>query len=93
MNNKSKLLWSLLMALFILTMVSCNGIKEQEIKNDFKKTNPDAVLLEQFVGEGDSDHAYVHFRYTMGNSTEKLEEVWLYQRQQDKKWKVISKEG
>ena len=77
----------------MLTMLGCNGIKKEEVTNDFKKTNPDAVLLEQFVGEGDSEHAYVHFRYTIGKSNEKLEEVWLYQRQKSKAWKVIKKDG
>jgi len=91
--NKIELLRLLLITVSIFAIVGCNNIKEQEITNEFKKTTPDAVLLEQFVGEGDSDHEYVHFRYTIGQSPEKLEEVWLYQRQQDKTWKVINKSG
>ena len=80
-----------LIALAIFIVIGCSSFKEQDIANEFKKANPDVVLLEQFVGEGDSDNAYIHFRYTRGKSVEKLEEVWLYQKQQDKTWKVIKK--
>lgn len=93
MDNKIRLFLSLFIAVAIFAVIGCNSIKEQEVTNEFIRANPEAVLLEQFVGEGDSDHAYVHFRYTIGKSTEKLEEVWLYQRQHDKTWKAIKKNG
>ena len=45
------------------------------------------------MGEGDSDHAYMHFRYTTATSSDRLEQMWLYQWQKDKTWRVIRKEG
>ncbi len=83
----------LVMAFTLCAIWGCSVVSEKQAMEEFKKANPDAVLLEQFVGEGDSDHAYYHFRYTEKQSNAKLEVVWLYQRQQDNTWKVIAKEG
>lgn len=64
---------------------------DDQALREFKAAHPDVTISEQFVGEGDWDHAYMHFRYAT-HSGERLEEVWVYQRQ-DQSWRVIAKEG
>ncbi len=83
----------LVIAFTLCTLWGCSVVPEKQAVEEFKKANPDAVLHEHFIGEGDSDHAYYHFRYSEKQSNAKLEVVWLYQRQKDNTWKVIAKEG
>jgi hypothetical protein len=80
-------------AVGICILSGCSGLSQKEAEAEFKKANPEVVLLEQFVGEGDSDNAYYHFRYRRKEADTQLEEVWLYQRQKDGTWKVTAKEG
>jgi hypothetical protein len=68
-------------------------VAEKQARDEFQKANPDAKIYQQFVGEGDSDHAFIHFRYTLPGSDTRLEQVWHYQRQKDDSWRVIIKEG
>ena len=83
----------LVIALSVCFSSACNRVSARQAEEDFKEVNPDVVLRDCFVGEGDSDHAYYHFRYTKRGSEAKWEEMWLYQKQVDGTWKVIRKEG
>ena len=77
--------------MLILTFNGCSVISEEQALHAFKKVYPYAIVLEQFVGEGDSDTAYMHFRYTISGSNEIHEVMWVYQKQSDRSWKVIRK--
>jgi hypothetical protein len=76
-----------------LFLAGCSMVSDKEARAEFQKANPDAKIYEQFIGEGDSDDAYMHFRYTLPGSDAKLEQMWLYQRQKDGSWRVVVKDG
>ena len=72
---------------------ACGKALDEQALREFKSAHSDAIVQEQFVGEGDFDHAYMHFRYTTPASPERVEQMWLYQWQKDKTWRVIAKVG
>ena len=76
-----------------LFLAGCSMVSEKQAREEFQKANPDAKIYEQFIGEGDSDDAYMHFRYTLPGSDAKLEQMWLYQRPKDGSWRVVAKDG
>jgi hypothetical protein len=76
-----------------LSFAGCSVVSEKQARDEFQNAHPDAKIYEQFIGEGDSDHAFMHFRYTLSGSDVRLEQVWHYQRQKDGSWRVIAKEG
>ncbi len=71
---------------------ACDMVTDKQATDEFKLAHPNASIDSQFVGEGDSDHAYMHFQYTDKGSTNRLEQVWLYQRQPGGLWKAIHKD-
>jgi hypothetical protein len=77
----------------IATLSSCGRPLYEQALREFRAAHPDATVQEQFVGEGDFDHAYMHFRYTTPASAERLEQMWMYQRQKDNSWRAIHKIG
>ena len=76
---------------FCFALAGCGSISDEQALREFKEANPNATVYHQVVGEGDSDHAYMHYQYTESGSKEKNEVVWLYQKQLDGSWKVIHK--
>jgi hypothetical protein len=76
-----------------LLIASCGMVTDKQAANEFKRAHPNATIYEQFIGEGDLDHAYMHFRYTEERRSERVEQMWVYQRQKDDSWTVIRKEG
>lgn len=62
--------------IMILVFSGCNSFSEENVLIEFKETRPEVKIYERFVGEGDNEHAYIHFRYTLKNSTEIIEEVY-----------------
>jgi len=76
-----------------LALGACGKALDEQALREFQSAHPDATVQRQFVGEGDFDHAFMHFRYTTATSPESLEQMWLYQWQKDKTWRVIRKEG
>jgi len=88
-----KPLWPTCLIALVLFLAGCGMVADRQAAEEFKKAYPKATIYEQFVGEGDADDAYMHFRYTEEGRPEKLEQVWLYQRQKDNSWKVTRKDG
>jgi hypothetical protein len=81
-------------AVFVVLLLSgCSMVSEKKAREEFQKANPDAKIYEQFIGEGDSDDAYMHFRYTLPGLNARLEQMWLYQRQKDGSWRAVVKDG
>jgi hypothetical protein len=76
-----------------LLLSACSRVSERQAHDEFQKANPNAKIYEQFVGEGDSDDAYMHFRYTISGSDSQLEQMWLYQKQKDGSWRAVAKDG
>jgi hypothetical protein len=81
----------IILVLTVCSLAGCGVLSDEQALREFKAAYPNAEVYEQFVGEGDCDHAYMHFRYTEAGSEEKREVVWVYQRQKDSKWTVIHK--
>ena len=77
----------------VLLISGCGMVTDKQAADEFTQVNPKAIIYEQFIGEGDSDHAYMHFRYTEGDPTKKMEQMWVYQRQKNDTWRAIRKEG
>jgi hypothetical protein len=76
-----------------ILVVGCSRVSDTQARREFEKAFPEAKVYEQFVGEGDSDDAYMHFRYTVAGSDTRLEQMWLYQKQRDGSWLVTAKDG
>jgi hypothetical protein len=77
----------------ILFLCGCGMVTDKQAAEDFMQAHPRATIYEQFIGEGDSDHAYMHFRYTEAGLPDRMEQMWLYQRQKDDSWKAVRKSG
>lgn len=60
--------------------------------NDFKLANPTCEPLSAIVGEGHGDAAYYHIKYKKPNDGKIYEQIWLYLRQEDGKFKITNKE-
>jgi hypothetical protein len=76
-------------AALALCLTAC-GVSNDEALREFKGAFPDVTVEQQFVGEGDSDHAHMHFVYTTPTGA-RLEQMWLYQRQTGNSWRAIHK--
>ncbi len=72
-------------------LAGCGVVSDEQALQEFKSAYPNATVYKQFVGEGDSDTAYVHFLYTETGSKTKKEVMWQYQRQEDNSWKTVYK--
>ncbi len=73
-------------AIFLLLASSCGGPSEHEVKNEFLKEHPDAVILDIGPGEGDSGNVYMHIKYRLPGKNKEMEDVWLYQDLGGEKW-------
>ena len=71
-------------------LAGCSRLSDGQALREFKEAFPDVTVNEQFVGEGDSGAAYMHFRYTTP-AGERLERVWIYLRQKDGSWRATHK--
>ena len=71
-------------------LAGCDRVSDEQALREFKTAFPAVTMDEQFVGEEDSDHAYMHFRYTTP-AGECLERMWVYQRQKDGSWRAVQK--
>lgn len=71
-----------------LCLPACGVVSDDQALREFKTAFPDVTVERQFVGEGDSDDARMHFVYTTPTGT-RLEQVWLYQRQKDDSWRAV----
>ena len=81
----------LLICILTFFCFACNFPSEEQVKNDFRSANPTYVPISAIVGEGDGDAVYYHIRYTKPNDNQTYEEIWLYLRQNDGKFKIMSK--
>ena len=81
----------LLSAMVVCIFSGCAVVSNEQALREFKTAYPNAIVYEQFVGEGNSDTAYMHFRYTETGSTEKREVMWVYLKQKDGSWRVMSR--
>jgi hypothetical protein len=85
---------SFVIAFCVVALIAgCSRVSDAVARRDFEKANPEANIYEQFVGEGDDAAAYMHFRYTLPGSDARLEQMWLYQKQRDSSWRVVTKDG
>ena len=53
-------------------------IRAEKVKEDFLKKNPSFVVKEIYVGEGHSDAAEFHIKYTKPDDAFVYEAVWEY---------------
>jgi hypothetical protein len=75
-----------------LTLLSACSVPDRKVvQADFLKAYPTATLTEFYVGEGDSDAAYYHFKYRLPGDTADREDVWLYMKEESG-WQLRSKE-
>jgi hypothetical protein len=63
------------------------------VKNDFRSANPNYAPISAIVGEGHGDAGYYHIGYTKPNDNQIYEQIWLYLRQEDGKFKITHKES
>ena len=82
-----------IVALIGTVLVGCSVVSDKQARQEFEKAFPEAKLYEQFVGEGNDEFAYMHFRYTLSGSDARLEQVWLYQKQPDGSFRAIARDG
>lgn len=80
-----------LLGLLAAFTAACGVVSKKQALDEFLAEYPKATVYEQFIGEGDSDAAYMHFRYTETGSEEKKEVMWVYLKQSDGKWRASSK--
>jgi hypothetical protein len=73
-----------------LFFAGCGVVSDEQALREFNAAFPDVTIERHDVGEGDSDHARMHFVYITPTG-ERLERVWLYQRQKDNSWRAVWK--
>jgi hypothetical protein len=71
---------------FLLLAASCGGPSNDEVKREFLKEHPNAIVLSIGPGEGDSGNVYMHIKYRLPGNNEEMEDEWLYQDLGGKKW-------
>jgi hypothetical protein len=79
-----------LMVALALPLAGCGVVPDEQALREFRTDFPDVAVERHEVGEGDSDHARMHFVYATPTG-ERLERVWLYQRQKDNSWRAVWK--
>lgn len=72
---------------------ACSFPSEDQVKKDFRAANPTFEPISAIVGEGHSDAGYYHIRYKKQNDDKTYEQIWLYLRQEDGKFKITHKEA
>ena len=86
----------LLAAFLSVTLCGCGDSSKvvTQAKLDFAERNPFAQIITAYVGEGDSDHAYVHVKYRFdspsavgGNSSTR--DVVMGYRLENKAWTLF----
>lgn len=83
------LLSVILLAVAVVT--GCNVPSEQEVRRDFQRTQPSAEVLDVYVGEGDSDHAYFTIRHRKRGDGVVYKDCWVYSDANRDQWQVIHK--
>lgn len=83
----------LLICVLSIFCFACGFPSEEQVKNDFRSANPTYAPISAIVGEGHGDAGYYHIRYTKPNDDKTYEQVWLYLRQEDGKFKITHKES
>jgi len=73
-----------------LACAACSPIDDQAIRKDFERSHPGCHVSALEVGEGDSDNAYIRFRFRCGTESADRDETWLYQRKGGE-WKATAK--
>ena len=74
-----------LLIVLVLFGAACGDGVESVARTDLLEEFPGAQVQSAVVGEGDSDHAYVHLCFRPAADSQLRGEVWLYQKQ-DGRW-------
>jgi hypothetical protein len=82
----------LILFLSLLASVACRSFDKERAARDFLSQNPTFQVVSVSIGEGDSDTAYVHIRYTRPGSPQVEEDIWQYLRDDLKGWHVEHKQ-
>jgi hypothetical protein len=91
LNRKFLFILLAVVITFFIAFIRSGIISNEQALLDFKKDYPKTKVYDQFIGEGDSDHAYMHFRFIDAESKEKKEVMFLYQKKDDGAWNIIYK--
>ena len=76
-----------------ILLISCNRPpSDSSIVSDFLRECPKAKVLSVGVGEGDASAVYYHIRYQLSDNSQIHEDVWLYVRDVDGRWKLRNRE-
>ena len=89
--NPRRSLSIFLIVVFALVLLGCGSPDAERVKNDFRAENPSFTPISAGVGEGHSDAAYFHIRYLKPGDDQVYEQVWLYLREADEKFKLTDK--
>ena len=73
-----------------MAFAGCGGPTEEMVREGFERENPAFTVVSAQVGEGDSQHAYMHIRYRRRGSETYCNAVWGYRRE-DSHWVVFHK--
>ncbi len=82
----------LLICVLSIFCFACGFPSEEQVKKDFHSANPIYTPISAIIGEGHGDAGYYHIRYKKPNDNKTYEQIWLYLRQEDGKFKVTHKE-
>jgi hypothetical protein len=72
--------------LALLAPLACSGLSDRQVRAAFHRDNPNAVIHNLDVGEGDSEHAYYIIRYRDTVENRAYRGCWLYAKYPDGKW-------
>ena len=73
-----------------MALVGCRGPTEEMVREGFERENPSFTVVSAQVGEGDSEHAYMHITYRRRGSETYCNVEWTYRRE-GSNWVVFHK--
>ena len=69
-----------------LFAAGCFGPREKDVRADFLRANPGALIEMATPGEGDGAAVYYHIRYRVPGDTILREVEWQYMKNTDGEW-------
>lgn len=80
--------------LFLVAAVfSACGPREEDIRDEFLKENPDCSIIKTWADDGDFEHVYQRIRFRPPGLSLICETTWLYEKHNSSTWRVMNREA
>lgn len=78
---------TVLLAAF-LVVGACSAPKESEVRQSFQRENPDTLVREVYVSEGDGGAVYFTIKYQDKSTKREHRACWQYLNEGKEEWRI-----